>query len=129
VPVDDDELLARFVTHKKELNSETGRVKPCLFIPYKYVELSVTRHDRPDPNIDLLVIGRAVAAARGGRTLLGQTDILARDCRDVDLDVAHIPVPTNPNHADIVGYSDAKEDQLAVGQKLARAATSFKACD
>ena len=41
--VSDDELLARFVTQSKQCRGD-GTIKPDLFIPYRHVELSVTRH-------------------------------------------------------------------------------------
>lgn len=51
--VGSEELLSRCVTSGNEYLPSTGEVKPKLFIPYKYVELSVTRHNAPVAGIDL----------------------------------------------------------------------------
>ena len=38
-----DEWLARFILRKEHVRAD-GTVKPDPFIPYKHIELSVTRH-------------------------------------------------------------------------------------
>ena len=43
MPVGDEEWLARFILRKEHVRPD-GTVKPDPFIPYKHVELSVTRH-------------------------------------------------------------------------------------
>jgi hypothetical protein len=42
-PIADNELLARFIVNSNELRPD-GTVTPKLFLPYKWVELSVNRH-------------------------------------------------------------------------------------
>ena len=41
--VADNELLARFIVHSNEKRPD-GQVTPKLFMPYKWVELSINRH-------------------------------------------------------------------------------------
>ena len=114
--VDDDELLARFIVSSNDFRSDQT-VKPKLFLPFRHVELSVNRH-RESSEEELWEVGHSVAQARN-RTLYGRADILAAKCRTAPLDVEPKPLPGNPNHADIVGFPEKKEDQLSLAQKLA----------
>ena len=43
-PVEDNELLARYVTQKGQYRRSDNTVKPDLFMPHLRQELSVTRH-------------------------------------------------------------------------------------
>jgi len=121
-PVDNDELLARFLVNRNEYRANKT-VKPKAFLPYSHVELSVNRH-RDSGEQELWDIGRQVAALRN-RTLHGRTDILASDCRIEPLDVKACSLARpadpidNPNHADVIGFPTTKEDQLSLAQKLA----------
>jgi hypothetical protein len=116
-PVADNELLARFIVNSNERRSD-GSVTPKLFLPYSRVDLSVNRH-RDATEEETWSIGRKVAAQRG-KTLYGRADIRATACRISPLDVLPRPIlPENPNHADIVGFPLAKEDQLSLAEKLA----------
>lgn len=47
-------------------------------------------------------------------------------CYDINLVVIPDPKNANPNHANITGYGDRKEDQIAIGQHLARAASKVE---
>ena len=116
-PIDDDELLARFIVGSNEMRAD-GTVRPQLFLPYKRVELSVNRHR--DATLDeTWAIGQQVARQRG-KTLLGRADIRANACRIAPLDVVPSPIlPHNPNHADIIGYPARKDEQLSIAEKLA----------
>ena len=115
-PIDDDEMLARFIVSSKEFRSDQT-VKPKLFLPFKHIELSVNRH-RGSSESELWEVGYSVAAARG-RTLYGRADIVAEKCRITPLNVEPKPLPNNPNHADIVGFPEKKEDQMSLALKLA----------
>ncbi|MGI8980923.1 MAG: hypothetical protein ACR2FY_16980 [Pirellulaceae bacterium] len=115
----DEELLARFIVNSNERRSD-GNVTPKLFLPYSRVDLSVNRH-RNATEDETWSIGRKVAAQRG-KALYGRADIRASSCRISPLDVLPMPIlPENPNHAEIVGYPPAKEDQLSLAEKLAAA--------
>ena len=102
--------------NSKEFRSDET-VRPKLFLPFKHVELSVNRH-RESSEEELWKVGGLVAETRG-RTLYGRADIVAIKCREEPLDVVPKPLPDNPNHADIVGFPEKKEDQLSLAQKLA----------
>ncbi|MCY2981717.1 MAG: hypothetical protein NTU79_23905 [Planctomycetota bacterium] len=115
--VADNELLARFIVYSDEKRSD-GTVKHKLFLPYKLVELSVNRH-REATIEETWQAGRDVASERQ-RTLHGVANIRASSCRTNKLDVKPDPqLPKNPNHANLVGYPPAKEDQMAIAKILA----------
>ena len=115
--VADNELLARFIVYSDEKRSD-GTVKHKLFLPHKLVELSVNRHREASAE-ETWQAGYDVAAERG-RTLHGLANIRASHCRIDKLDVVPDPVlPKNPNHANIIGYPPAKEDQMAIAKVLA----------
>lgn len=119
-PVDDDEMLSRFIVNRNEFRSDET-VHPKLFLPYRHVELSVNRHR--DCSVDeLWQIGFHVADQRQ-KTLHGRSEILASDCRIDSLDVVPKPLADNPNHADITGFPELKSDQLSLAQKLAASAS------
>lgn len=116
-PVAGDELLARYITQAKQFRASDQTVRPDLFIPFRLTELSVTRH-REATDDELWQAGRHVAALRQ-QTLYGRSDVRASDCTIGPLSVVPDPIlppeePCNPNHANIVGFPVAKEDQKAL---------------
>lgn len=116
-PIADEELLARFIVNGNEMRAD-GTVRPQLFLPYKRVTLSVNRLRDASPS-ETWTIGQQVAAERG-KTLYGRVDLRAKYCRHPPLDVIPQPIlPHNPNHADIVGYPERKDEQLSLAVKLA----------
>jgi hypothetical protein len=118
--VDAGEFLARFATQSGQFRADKT-VKQDLFIPTANGEVSVMRH-RDATVAEIWMIGRAVAAGMG-RTLYGRSDVLARACATIGLRVDATPMPPdNPNHADINGWPEAKEDRKALAQKLAAVA-------
>ena len=114
--VSDNELLARFVLYSNEIRAD-GTVKPKLFLPYSLIELSVNRH-REATDDETWQAGRDVSFQRS-RTLYGLANIRASNCRFESVEVAARPILGNPNHADVVGYPERKEDQMAIATKLA----------
>jgi hypothetical protein len=125
-PVADDELLARFITQTKQFRVSDQSVKPDLFIPFRLTELSVTRH-RDATADELWQVGRDVAALRQ-QTLYGRSDVRASFCAVGPLSVVADPIltpdePSNPNHANIVGFPAAKDDQKALAIKIAHRAS------
>ena len=115
--VADNELLARFILNSNEKRAD-GTVTPRLFMPYKWVELSVNRH-REATYEETWSIGLHVATERN-KTLIGLANVRASKCRIGELSVVPRPLlPSNPNHADIVGFPSAKEDQMALAAVLA----------
>jgi hypothetical protein len=120
--VEETELLARYVMQSSHFRSDLT-VKPNLFIPHPYQELSVTRH-RNATEAEIWQVGFNVATQQQ-RTLHGRSDILTGDCLVDSLRVTAQPFPDNPNHADIEGWPTAKEDQKAIALKLAASATKL----
>jgi hypothetical protein len=120
-PVDDDELLARFIVTYNEFRADDS-VTPTLFMPYKRVVLSVNRH-RDATLEETWEVGRRVASDRA-KTLYGRSDIRTIACKVDSLTVVAKPIlPDNPNHADIEGFPPKKEDQKSLAQKLAASAS------
>jgi hypothetical protein len=121
-----EELLARFITQAKQFRSGDQSVKPDLFIPFRLTELSVTRH-RDTTADELWQLGREVAALRQ-QTLYGRSDVRASDCAVGPLRVVADPIlppdePYNPNHANIGGFPEAKDDQKALAIQIAHKAS------
>lgn len=123
LPVAEDEWLARYILRKEHVRAD-GTVKPDPFMPYKWVELSVTRHlGLNDP--DIWAAGEAVAAVTG-TALQGRADSPARVFVKQHLRVLPKPLPQNPNHADVVDWPADKPAQKEIALLIAREA-SFKA--
>ena len=114
--VTDDELLTRFIVNGDYVRAD-GSVKPQLFVPYKWVELSVNRHR--DASIDETWTVGIHVADELGRKLIGRADIPASACRIPPLVVKSTPILVNPNHADIDGYPPGKADQMSLAAQLA----------
>jgi hypothetical protein len=113
------ELLARFVTSSRWYRSGDQTVKPDAFIPYPFPDLSVTRHEGIT-DAQLWEIGQRIVEAVPQRpNLHGRADVTAGDVRITNLEVEPSPVPTNPNHADIIGWPNDKPSQKARAQQLA----------
>jgi hypothetical protein len=121
-PVAADEWLARFVLRKEHIRSDSS-IKPDPFMPYKWVELSVTRHlglDEPA----LWATGENVAHETSTH-LQGRADLQAHVFFRQHLRVLPRPLPNNPNHADAVDWPADKAAQKELALLIAREA-SFK---
>ena len=114
-PVDDTELLTRFILRSNELRAD-GTVKPKLFLPYQFVELSVNRH-REATSAETWAVGWSIGIDRG-TTLYGRADIRASACRITPLDIIPTPrLPQNPNHANVVGVPARQAGSTFAGDK------------
>ncbi len=113
-PIDNTERLARYVTQSGQFRRSDKTVKPDLFIPHPYQELSFTRH-RDATEAEIWEVGMDVAKTK---TLYGRTDIQASNCKIDSLQVIAKPLCNNPNHADIEGWPSQKQDQKAIALKL-----------
>jgi hypothetical protein len=122
-PVEDDELLARYVTQRGQFRPSDNQVKQNLFIPHPHKALSVTRHLEAI-EAEIWAIGTDVSATLG-RDLYGRVDIRANKCKIESLRVVEKPLINNPNHADVEGWPEAKEDQKAIALKLAASASKL----
>ena len=113
-PVQDDEVLARYVFSRRDIKS--GRVRTRVFlVPNGHRGLSVFRiRELFDSDIQLL--GERMAARRT-RSLHGRADISGSDVRSVDL----VSVPTWPprRHAELRGWPAQKDARLSIAQRLA----------
>jgi hypothetical protein len=123
-PVEEAEMLARYVMQSGHFRQSDLTVKPNLFIPHPYQELSVTRH-RDASETEIWAAGEDVATQQQKR-LYGRADIQARSCIAESLRVTAKPFPNNPNHADIEGWPSQKQDQKAIALKLADAAGQLR---
>ena len=123
-PVANEELLARFVTQSGQYRRIDNTVKQDLFIPNARREVSVMRH-RDATEFEIWEVARSLAASLD-RNLYGRSDIRAAACKVNGLRVVATPsLPTNPNHADILDWPADKEDQKAIAQQLAAAASKL----
>ena len=114
--VTDEEMLARFIVHRDYVRAD-GSVRPQLFVPYKWAELSVNRHR--DASLDETWAFGIQVAESLRKKLIGRVDIQSSDCQTPPLEVKASPISGNPNHADIVGYPPDKPDQMSLAAKLA----------
>jgi hypothetical protein len=122
LPVTDDEWLARYIVHKEHVR-EDKTVKPDVFIPYKWVELSVTRHLGLTES-EIWEAGKLVARQLQ-KSLRGRSDIQAVDIVNVGLNVVPKPLIENPNHADVIGWPVDKPSQKELALRIAQK-TQFK---
>src|SRR5687768_8448551 len=96
--VADDEWLARYILRREHVRSD-GTVKPDPFIPYKRIELSVTRHIELT-EFGIWRIGEIVAAKRAS-PLYGRADGQAQVFVRERLQVIPHPLADDPNHANV----------------------------
>lgn len=114
-----DEQLARFILFSKWLRSDET-VRPEAFMPHPYVDLSVTRHQALSEQ-EIWEIGQSVGGTRQAM-LYGRADIRASDVLRQSLGVESAPVPSNPNHANIIGWPEQKPAQKIIALQLAAVA-------
>ena len=120
-PVADKELLARYVTQSGQFRSSNNTIKPDLFMPHPYQELSLTRHQDATKE-EIWEVGFDVASKK---KLYGRADIQASKCKIDSLQVTAKPLFSNPNHVDIEGWPSEKQEQKAIAQKLALSASEL----
>ena len=115
------EPLARYVTASKWFRKQDQTVKQDAFIPPDSpLELSVTRHLNLTEN-DIWTIGKKIAGGIS-RTLHGRADVETTHVIAQRLSVVPQPVPDNPNHANIVGWSSDKDVRKMRALEIARVA-------
>lgn len=111
-----EESLARFIMVSRNIRAD-GTVKPEAFVPYKHVELSVTRHHGWTESM-MWASGQRVAEERG-KPLQGRADFNVDDALKVELRVLKAPLEGNPNHADVVDWPPEKAAQKLKAIKIA----------
>lgn len=117
VPVSSEEWLARFIVRKEHVRLD-GTVKPDAFIPYKWVELSVTRHLGLQEG-QLWSAGERVAEQVGNK-LQGRGDAQTKVFMSQRLSAKADPTGDNPNHANVVGWPHDKQAQKEIAIELVR---------
>ncbi len=123
--IPDEELLARFVLHRRHVRAD-GTVKPDAFIPPRNLKCSVTRHDALSEN-EIWQRGQDVAAMRKV-TLYGRADVKAETVHANGLQPEPVPLDYNPEHCEVIGWASDKPSQKmkAIGLAVAAAYTNPK---
>ncbi|MFN0075827.1 MAG: hypothetical protein ACKVY0_05080 [Prosthecobacter sp.] len=119
-PMTADEWLARYILRREHVRAD-GTLKPDPFMPYKWVELSVTRHLGLEES-EIWQAGQTVADETG-TTLQGRADALAQVYAKHRLRVLPKPLPNNLNHADVVDWPADKPAQKEIALMIAREAS------
>ncbi len=116
-PVTEAEWLARYIVRKQHVRRD-GTVKPDPFIPFKYVELSVTRHLELSEE-RIWDIGDRVASQTNTQ-LQGRADAQASSYIRQRLRVVAAPVEHNPNHANVVDWPSDKQAQKEIALEIVK---------
>ena len=116
-PVADAEWLARYIVRKEHVRRD-GTVKPDPFIPFKYVELSVTRHLTLTEQ-QIWDIGDRVASQTHTQ-LQGRADAQASAYIRQRLRVVAAPEEQNPNHANVVDWPADKQAQKEIALEIVK---------
>jgi len=117
LPVTEDEWLARYILRRDHVRPD-GTVKPDPFIPYKRVELSVTRHIDLE-EADIWKIGQTVANKRAS-LLHGRADARVAVFLGQRLRVAAAPLIDDPNHANVLGWPPDKQRQKEIAVEIVK---------
>ncbi len=117
--LEEDEWLARFILNRRHLRAD-GTVRREAFVPYKWVELSVTRHLDWDHE-KIWKVGNNVAT-QTGRTLQGRADVQVSTFSRQRLRVVAAPEASNPNHANVLCWPNDKQAQMEIALEIAREA-------
>lgn len=112
-----DEILARFILQSSHIRKGDNTVKPEAFVPHPYEDLSVTRH-RSLSQTEIWTVGENVAHLTG-KNLHGRADNQASSYLDQALQVLPDPTPSNPNHANVVGWPQEKAMQKIIALEIA----------
>jgi len=116
-PVAKDEWLARYILRREHVRPD-GTVKADPFIPYKRVELSMTRHLALEES-EIWKIGQIVADKRSS-TLFGRADTQTRVFLRHRLRVAGAPLVDDPNHANVVDWPPDKQAQKEIAVEIVK---------
>jgi len=116
-PVAEAEWLARYIVRKQHVRGD-GTVKPDPFIPFKYVELSVTRHLALTEQ-QIWDIGNMVASQTHTQ-LQGRADTQASAYVRQRLRVIAAPEEQNPNHANVVDWPADKQAQKEIALEIVK---------
>jgi NADH dehydrogenase FAD-containing subunit len=121
--VREGEWLARYIVRKQHVRRD-GTVKPDPFIPFKYVELSVTRHLALSEQ-EIWDVGCGVASQTHTQ-LQGRADAQALIYIRQRLQVITAPEVKNPNHANVTCWPADKQTQKEIALEIVKY-VSYKA--
>ncbi len=116
-PVAEAEWLARYIVRKQHVRQD-GTVKPDPFIPFKYVELFVTRHLALTEQ-QIWDIGDRVASQTHTQ-FQGRADTQSSAYIRQRLRVIAAPVEQNPNHANVVDWPADKQAQKEIALEIVK---------
>lgn len=111
-----NELLVRFILTRKHFNQITREVRAEAFSPRPWVELSMNRQREASAN-ETWALGRAIAS-KLEKQLRGLVNVPVSACLNAGLRVIAAPVEGNPNHVNVVGFPEAKQEQMLIAIKL-----------
>lgn len=113
----DHEWLARFIRRKEHVRAD-GTVKADPFIPYKHVELSVTRHlglsEQQIWAAGELVVSKVKAS------LQGRADARVLVYTRQRLRSVAAPQDENLNHANVIDWPPDKQSQKEIALELVK---------
>lgn len=115
--IDDSETLARFIDHRTDVRADKT-LRPDPFIPYPYLDLSVTRH-RNLTDSEIWKIGEDFVA-ENGTTLYGRGDLSALCFRRLKLRVEARPTASNLNHAQVEQWPAGKPAQKLLALEISK---------
>ncbi len=120
--INSQEAIARFITSKRWYSREKNVVKPQAFMPPSDLRLSVFRIDNlSEPEIWKIGFKKVIDKMNQPRNLHGRADIQALNILENNLQID--PDNTPPRHANIIGWSDLKEERKSIAQELAAKAS------
>ena len=115
--VSPQEPVARYLSQSGHFSQEKRRVKPHAFLPEpSRLATSVFRTHRLTES-EIWALGETYVAGPTGRTLHGRADLLVSQVETLGLRLNPDNVPER--HAEIVGWPQAKSEQLSLAQELA----------
>lgn len=117
-----NETLARFILQSNYIRTSDNTVSPNAFVPHPRADLSVTRH-LGLTQTEIWTAGEDVAS-QTGKNLHGRADNQTSSYLDQALQVLPAPTPSNPNHANVVGWPQEKAMQKIIALEIA-ARSSF----
>jgi len=116
-PIADSDWLARYIVRKEHVRPD-GTIKPDPFIPFKWVELSVTRH--LGLTEEQIWAAGDLVAWRMGKPLQGRADAVASLYIRQRLRVVPAPEDDNPNHANVIDWPRDKQAQKEIALELVK---------
>jgi hypothetical protein len=118
------ESLARFVFRSKDVRADST-LRPDVFIPFPYPDLSVTRHFGLEDG-EIWEKGHAIGRERS-LPLIGRGDVVAEEFLKRQLTVRPAPVSGNQHHANVTGWPLSKAAQKNLAQEISAVARFISA--